>query len=136
MSKNNRVARVCALTLLTLATTLAAAAPSVYPTGTTIYDPARAWSGYTVLSLLATQAVVVIDMNGKVVKGWDGFNNSAGRGSCPAGSSSRRRARTRLTRRRSSSSSAISPARSSGAVRTRQRHHQQPPGELPRDRRA
>ena len=53
-------------------------AQSVYPTGTTIYDPARAWSGYTVLSPLGTQAVLVIDMNGAVVKRWDGFNNSAG----------------------------------------------------------
>ena len=57
---------------------LAAAAQSVYPTGTTIYDPARAWNGYTVLSPLGTQAVVVIDMNGKVVKQWDGYVNSAG----------------------------------------------------------
>lgn len=53
-------------------------APSVYPTGTTIYDPARAWSGYTVLSPLGTQAVVVIDMNGNIVKRWDGYNDSAG----------------------------------------------------------
>ena len=53
-------------------------AQSVYPTGTTIYDPDRAWSGYTVLSPLTTQAVLVIDMNGTVVKRWDGFNNSAG----------------------------------------------------------
>src|SRR5688500_19706300 len=59
----------CAITL---------AAQSVYPTGTTIYDPARAWSGYTVLSPLNTRAVVVIDMNGNVVKQWDGFVNSAG----------------------------------------------------------
>jgi hypothetical protein len=61
-----------------LAFALAAAAQSVYPTGTTIYDPARAWNGYTVLSPLGTQAVVVIDMNGKVVKQWDGYVNSAG----------------------------------------------------------
>ena len=54
------------------------AGPSVFPTGTTIYDPKLAWSGFTVLSLLETQAVVVIDMNGKVVKQWDGYNNSAG----------------------------------------------------------
>jgi hypothetical protein len=54
------------------------AAPSVYPTGVTIYDPARTWNGYTVLSPLATQAVIVIDMNGNVVKRWDDFNNSAG----------------------------------------------------------
>ena len=58
---------------------LAGAAQSVYPTGTTIYDPDRAWNGFTVLSPLATQAVLVIDMNGNVVKRWDGFNNSAGR---------------------------------------------------------
>ena len=54
------------------------AAQSVYPTGTTIYDPTRAWSGYTVLSPLNTQAVIVIDMNGNVVKRWEGFVNSAG----------------------------------------------------------
>jgi hypothetical protein len=54
------------------------AAQSVYPTGTTIYDPTRAWSGYTVLSPLNTQAVIVIDMNGTVVKRWEGFVNSAG----------------------------------------------------------
>jgi len=51
---------------------------SVYPTGTTIYDPDRAWNGYTVLSPLGTPAVLVIDMNGNVVKRWDNFNNSAG----------------------------------------------------------
>lgn len=65
-----------ALVLLPIAS--ASAAPSVYPTGVTIYDPARTWSGYTVLSPLATPAVLVIDMNGNVVKRWDGFNNSAG----------------------------------------------------------
>ena len=54
------------------------AGPSVFPTGTTIYDPARAFSGYTVLSPLGEQAAVVIDMNGKVVKSWEGFVNSAG----------------------------------------------------------
>ena len=53
-------------------------AQSVYPTGTTIYEPARAWNGYTVLSPLQTQAVLVIDMNGNVVKRWEGLNNSAG----------------------------------------------------------
>src|SRR5262249_28100677 len=53
-------------------------AQSVYPTGTTIYDPDRAWNGYTVLSPLGTQAVIVIDMNGNVVKQWEGYVNSAG----------------------------------------------------------
>ncbi|HMB73722.1 MAG TPA: aryl-sulfate sulfotransferase, partial [Gammaproteobacteria bacterium] len=56
----------------------APAAPSVYPTGTTIFDSTRAWNGFTVLTLLSTQAVVVIDMNGNVVKRWEDFNNSAG----------------------------------------------------------
>jgi len=50
----------------------------VYPTGTTIYQPDRAWNGYTVLSPLGTQAVLVIDMNGNVVKRWEDYNNSAG----------------------------------------------------------
>src|SRR5688572_15341913 len=54
------------------------AAQTVYPTGVTIYDPQRSWSGYTVLSPLATQAAIVIDMNGNVVKQWADFVNSAG----------------------------------------------------------
>ena len=54
------------------------AAPTVFPTGTTIYDPDKAWSGFTVLSTLDTPAVLVIDMNGRTVKRWDGFNVSAG----------------------------------------------------------
>ncbi|MBZ5577926.1 MAG: aryl-sulfate sulfotransferase [Acidobacteriia bacterium] len=61
-----------------LVSAIVLAAPSVYPTGTTIYDPSRAWSGYTVLSPLGTQAAVVIDMNGAIVKQWDGYVNSAG----------------------------------------------------------
>ena len=65
--------------LLLVATTVTAhAAPSVYPTGVTIYDPAQTWNGYTVLSLLGTQAVVVIDMNGREIKRWSDYNNSAG----------------------------------------------------------
>jgi hypothetical protein len=54
------------------------AAPTVFPTSTTIYDPAKASSGFTVLSTLDTPAVLVIDMNGRVVTRWDGFNVSAG----------------------------------------------------------
>jgi hypothetical protein len=73
-----RRACACAAALLIHTLTMTGAAQSVYPTGTTIYDPARAWNGYTVLSPLGTQAVIVIDMNGAVVKRWDGFNNSAG----------------------------------------------------------
>lgn len=72
-----RLAGACAVALLVAAAVLVRG-QSVYPTGTTIYDPDRAWNGYTVLSPLATQAVLVIDMNGHVVKQWEGYNNSAG----------------------------------------------------------
>jgi hypothetical protein len=73
-----RLTRAFTVSALTLCCSLASAAPSVYPTGTTIYDPARAWNGYTVLSVLGMQAVLVIDMNGDVVKRWDDYNDSAG----------------------------------------------------------
>ena len=70
----------CAVALVIVLPLLSStpAGQSVYPTGTTIYDPDKSWNGFTVLSPLATQAVLVIDMNGNVVKRWDDFNNSAG----------------------------------------------------------
>jgi hypothetical protein len=69
----------CASAVVILAGAVALGrAQSVYPTGTTIYDPDRAWNGFTVLSPLAGPSVLVIDMNGSVVKRWDGFNDSAG----------------------------------------------------------
>jgi hypothetical protein len=67
-----------AIAFLLFALALTMSAQSVFPTGTTIYDPARTWSGFTVLSPLGTPAAVVIDMNGNVVKQWTGFVNSAG----------------------------------------------------------
>lgn len=63
-----------ALTLCTVVT----AAPTVFPTGTTLYEPAKTWNGYTVLSILDSPQVTVIDMNGKVVKEWADFNVSPG----------------------------------------------------------
>ena len=41
--------------------------PSVFPTGATLYDPARAWSGYTLFQATEHGAVLV-DMNGAVVR--------------------------------------------------------------------
>jgi hypothetical protein len=73
-----RLTSACAAILIVRALALSPSAQTVYPTGTTIYDPDRSWNGFTVLSPLGTQAVLVIDMNGTVVKRWDGFNNSAG----------------------------------------------------------
>src|SRR5678815_3928821 len=75
-----RSGRWCAaLALLSVCATGAAmyAVPSVYPTGTTIYDPSRAWSGYTVFVLPDTGAVL-IDMNGKTVREWTQFEGASG----------------------------------------------------------
>jgi hypothetical protein len=74
----NRFIYASVTTVVILASTLTLTSQSVYPTGTTIYDPEKSWNGYTVLSPLGTQAVIVIDMNGNVVKRWDDYNDSAG----------------------------------------------------------
>jgi hypothetical protein len=56
--------------------------PSVYPTGTTIYEPEKCWNGYTLfqseLHRNNGHGAVLIDMNGNVVNRWqglDGFPN-------------------------------------------------------------
>ncbi len=46
--------------------------PSVYPTGTTIYNPEKCWNGYTLMPIKQVGAVL-IDMNGNVVKVWKDF---------------------------------------------------------------
>lgn len=73
-----RLISACAASIAVFLLASGPSAQTVYPTGTTIYDPDRSWNGFTVLSPLGTQAVLVIDMNGGVVKRWDAFNNSAG----------------------------------------------------------
>jgi hypothetical protein len=57
-----------AITLATLPS-LSGAGPTVFPTGTTIYDPDRAWNGYT-LHDTPNDGTVLIDMNGHTVKRW------------------------------------------------------------------
>ena len=47
-------------------------AVSVYPTGTTIYEPEKSWNGFTVSSTIIGD-VRLIDMNGNVVNCWKGF---------------------------------------------------------------
>jgi len=52
--------------------------PSIYPTGTTIYNPEKCWSGYTIFQARELGAAL-IDMNGNLVqlwKGLQGFPNS------------------------------------------------------------
>ena len=51
--------------------------PNVYPMGTTIYNPEKAWNGYTLMQVIG-EGAVLIDMNGNVVKTWQnlqGFPN-------------------------------------------------------------
>jgi hypothetical protein len=43
--------------------------PSIYPTGTTIYNPKKSWSGYTLFPARQT-GVALVDMNGNVVRFW------------------------------------------------------------------
>jgi hypothetical protein len=57
-------------------------ASTIYPTGTTIYDPERCWNGYTVFQTRmhggGNAAAILIDMNGNAVNMWrrlDGFPN-------------------------------------------------------------
>lgn len=46
--------------------------PSIFPTGTTIYDPTRCWNGYTIFPAKDLGALL-IDMNGAEVKLWKGL---------------------------------------------------------------
>jgi len=46
--------------------------PSVYPTGVTVYDPERAFSGYTLFQAPG-QGALLIDMNGREVQLWQGL---------------------------------------------------------------
>ncbi|MBN2060372.1 MAG: aryl-sulfate sulfotransferase [Deltaproteobacteria bacterium] len=46
--------------------------PSVFPTGTTIYDPDKCWNGYTVFQAREAGAAI-IDMNGQVLQIWQGL---------------------------------------------------------------
>jgi len=46
--------------------------PSVYPTGVTIYDPSKAFSGYTLFQA-AGRGALLIDMSGREVQLWAGL---------------------------------------------------------------
>jgi hypothetical protein len=52
-----------------LASSTLSAAPSVFPTGVTIYDKAKAWNGYTLLSG-ADKRTYLVDMSGQAVHSW------------------------------------------------------------------
>lgn len=78
MRERNFLGRCSAALIGAAAAVTAAAAPSVYPTGTTIYQPDKAWNGYTVFIASDPHGVVLIDMNGNTVKQWTDFAAGAG----------------------------------------------------------
>ena len=47
--------------------------PTVYPPGTTIYNPEKCWSGYTIFQAKEIGAAL-IDMSGRVVQLWQGLH--------------------------------------------------------------
>lgn len=66
--------------------------PTIYPTGTTVFQPGKAWSGYTIYQAADTGALL-IDMNGREVhlwKGLRGFPNKLFPGGYVLGSTSER----------------------------------------------
>jgi hypothetical protein len=52
--------------------------PTVYPTGTTIYNPEKCWNGYTLFQTGVYQfksvGTMLVDMNGNAVNQWQGFH--------------------------------------------------------------
>jgi hypothetical protein len=56
--------------VLTLLPTRFYASPSIYPLGTTIFEPDKTWSGYTIIDTHESQGAVLLDMNGNVVRHW------------------------------------------------------------------
>jgi hypothetical protein len=47
--------------------------PTIYPTGTTLFDPGKCWSGYT-LFIARETGCALVDMNGNVVHLWNGLH--------------------------------------------------------------
>lgn len=69
--------------------------PTIYPTGVTLYNPEKAWSGYTLLQAADTGALL-IDPHGREVKLWrglQGFPNKLLPGGQVFGSTGRRNPR-------------------------------------------
>jgi outer membrane protein assembly factor BamB len=64
----NRVAYFSVTLIFTLGIATAYGFPSVYPTGTTIYNPEKAWNGYTIYPSPEGQGAVLVDMNGNLIR--------------------------------------------------------------------
>ncbi len=65
--QRNRMVFLSAGLVLALAVATAYGFPSVYPTGTTIYNPEKTWNGYTIYPAPEAQGGVLIDMNGNTL---------------------------------------------------------------------
>jgi hypothetical protein len=68
--------------------------PTIYPTGVTVYDADKAWSGYTVFP--SAKGALLIDMNGYEVQLWaglEGYPNKILPGGFVFGSSGKRNAK-------------------------------------------
>ncbi len=56
---------------------------TVFPTGTTIYEPEKCWNGYTIFQAYMfankSSAAILIDMNGNVVNQWKGIDGMPNR---------------------------------------------------------
>jgi len=65
-----RVSILAAALVLVVGAGSGRAAPSVFPTGTTIYKPEKAWNGYTLHDTPNDGGAVLIDMNGNAVRKW------------------------------------------------------------------
>lgn len=55
--------------VLFIAAAAANAGPRIYPTGVTLYDPAKAWNGYVIFAA-PDERTHLIDMNGNEVQSW------------------------------------------------------------------
>ena len=49
--------------------------PSVFPTGTTIFDPEKTWGGFTIYDAPAPHGATLIDMNGNIIRQWKELTN-------------------------------------------------------------
>ncbi|MGI9258065.1 MAG: aryl-sulfate sulfotransferase [Gammaproteobacteria bacterium] len=70
----NQLALVAAT--ICFASTATHAFPSVYPTGATIYDPEKAWNGYTIHPTPEGKGAVLVDMNGNLVRRFEDIPGS------------------------------------------------------------
>ena len=63
----------CLFSIILLNWKMVLAAPSVYPTGVTVYDPVKAYEHYTIFLAIPTHEIYLIDMEGNILHTWGDF---------------------------------------------------------------